>query len=87
MNLQLVLLDRDGVINFDSPDYIKCPEEWIALPGALQAIAQLHHTYWTGTPYPHVLARPAAAGPQAQRRHRTTGQASGRNLQTSKGTQ
>lgn len=39
---QLVLLDRDGVINFDSPDYIKSPEEWRALPGALQAIARLN---------------------------------------------
>lgn len=39
---QLVLLDRDGVINFDSPDYIKSPEEWRALPGALAAIARLN---------------------------------------------
>ena len=40
---QLVLLDRDGVINFDSPDYIKSPAEWRALPGALKAIARLNH--------------------------------------------
>ncbi|MGL4674948.1 MAG: D-glycero-beta-D-manno-heptose 1,7-bisphosphate 7-phosphatase, partial [Wohlfahrtiimonas sp.] len=26
---KLVILDRDGVINYDSPDYIKSPEEWI----------------------------------------------------------
>ena len=43
----LILLDRDGVINFDSTDYIKTPDEWRALPGALEAIVRLrqagHH--------------------------------------------
>jgi len=37
----LILLDRDGVINFDSTDYIKTPDEWRALPGALEAIVRL----------------------------------------------
>lgn len=37
----LVVLDRDGVINADSPDYIKSPAEWHALPGSLDAIARL----------------------------------------------
>jgi len=37
-----VLLDRDGVINFDSPDYILAAEQWHPIPGSLQAIAQLH---------------------------------------------
>ena len=36
-----VLLDRDGVINFDSPDYILKPEQWMPIPGSLQAIARL----------------------------------------------
>jgi len=36
-----VLLDRDGVINFDSPDYILAPEQWLPIPGSLQAIARL----------------------------------------------
>lgn len=36
-----VILDRDGVINHDSPDYIKSPEEWIPIPGSLEAIALL----------------------------------------------
>ncbi|MCB1692796.1 MAG: D-glycero-beta-D-manno-heptose 1,7-bisphosphate 7-phosphatase [Pseudomonadales bacterium] len=36
-----VILDRDGVINFDSPDYIKSPEEWVPIPGSLEAIAML----------------------------------------------
>lgn len=37
------MLDRDGVINFDSPDYIKSVSEWRPIPGALDAIADLHH--------------------------------------------
>ncbi len=36
-----VILDRDGVINHDSPDYIKSPDEWIPIPGSLEAIALL----------------------------------------------
>ncbi|MDX8392920.1 MAG: D-glycero-beta-D-manno-heptose 1,7-bisphosphate 7-phosphatase [Mariprofundaceae bacterium] len=36
-----VLLDRDGVINFDSPDYILTPAQWQPVPGSLQAIARL----------------------------------------------
>lgn len=38
---RLVVLDRDGVINADSDDYIKSPEEWQPLPGSLEAIATL----------------------------------------------
>lgn len=44
MNLnkfKVVLLDRDGVINEDSDEYIKAPEEWRAIPGSLEAIAHL----------------------------------------------
>ena len=37
----LFILDRDGVINFESPDYIKSPDEWIPIPGSIEAIAQL----------------------------------------------
>lgn len=37
----LIILDRDGVINFDSPDYIKSPDEWIPIPGSIEAIAKL----------------------------------------------
>ena len=39
--IELVLLDRDGVINYDSPDYIKSPEEWAPLPSAINAIVSL----------------------------------------------
>ena len=37
---RLVILDRDGVINADSPDFIKSPAEWHALSGSLNAIAR-----------------------------------------------
>ncbi len=36
-----VILDRDGVINEDSPDYIKSADEWHPVPGSLEAIALL----------------------------------------------
>jgi D-glycero-D-manno-heptose 1,7-bisphosphate phosphatase len=36
-----VILDRDGVINEDSPDYIKSAQEWVPLEGALEALALL----------------------------------------------
>jgi D-glycero-D-manno-heptose 1,7-bisphosphate phosphatase len=39
--MKLIILDRDGVINEDSDDYIKSPEEWVPIPGSLQAIARL----------------------------------------------
>lgn len=38
---QTIFLDRDGVINKDSPDYIKSPDEWQPIPGSLEAIAKL----------------------------------------------
>ncbi len=41
--MKLIILDRDGVINEDSDDYIKSPEEFIPLPGSLEAIARLNH--------------------------------------------
>ncbi len=40
--MKLVILDRDGVINHDSDQYIKSPEEWTPIPGSLEAIARLH---------------------------------------------
>lgn len=39
--MPLVILDRDGVINFDSDNYIKSAQEWRAIPGSLEAIARL----------------------------------------------
>ena len=40
--MQLVIVDRDGVINEDSDAYIKSPAEWIPIPGSLEAIARLN---------------------------------------------
>ncbi len=44
--MKLVILDRDGTINSDSDDFIKTPDEWVPLPGALEAIARLTHAGW-----------------------------------------
>ena len=44
--MKLVILDRDGTINHDSDDFIKSPEEWEPIPGALAAIAKLNHAGW-----------------------------------------
>lgn len=44
--MKLVILDRDGVINQDSATFIKNPNEWIPIPGSLDAIALLNqHGY------------------------------------------
>ncbi len=39
--MRLIILDRDGVINEDSDDFIKSPREWQPIPGSLEAIARL----------------------------------------------
>ena len=39
--MKLIILDRDGVINYGSPQFIKHPNEWKPLPGSLEAIARL----------------------------------------------
>jgi D-glycero-D-manno-heptose 1,7-bisphosphate phosphatase len=44
--VKLAILDRDGVINQDSPDFVKSPDEWVALPGSLDAIARLSRAGW-----------------------------------------
>lgn len=40
--MALIILDRDGVINKDSDDYIKSPSEWEPIPGSLAAISKLN---------------------------------------------
>ncbi len=40
--MKMIILDRDGVINHDSPLFIKSPAEWIPIPGSLEAIARLN---------------------------------------------
>jgi D-glycero-D-manno-heptose 1,7-bisphosphate phosphatase len=46
MITKLVILDRDGTINQDSDDFVKSADEWVPLPGALEAIARLNHAGW-----------------------------------------
>ncbi|MFD1260929.1 D-glycero-beta-D-manno-heptose 1,7-bisphosphate 7-phosphatase [Entomomonas asaccharolytica] len=45
--MKLIILDRDGVINYDSDDYIKTVAEWIPIEGAIDAIARLSKAGWT----------------------------------------
>jgi len=44
--MKLVILDRDGVINYDSKEFIKNADEWRPIPGSLDAIAQLTQSGW-----------------------------------------
>jgi len=45
--MKLVILDRDGVINEDYDNFIKSPDEWIPIPGSLEAIAVLKQQGYT----------------------------------------
>lgn len=44
--MKLVILDRDGTINYERDDYVKSPEEWVPLPGSIEAIARLNQAGW-----------------------------------------
>ena len=39
---KLIILDRDGVLNFDSDAFVKSPQEWRPIPGSLEAVARLN---------------------------------------------
>ncbi|SEI44916.1 D-alpha,beta-D-heptose 1,7-bisphosphate phosphatase [Azotobacter beijerinckii] len=45
--MKLIVLDRDGVINEDSDAFVKSAEEWIPIPGSIEAIARLSKAGWT----------------------------------------
>jgi len=45
----LLILDRDGVINKDSAEFVKSPGEWLPLPGSIGAIARLSRAGYTVT--------------------------------------
>lgn len=45
--LRLVILDRDGVINHDSDDFIRTPAEWVPIDGSLEGIALLTRSGYT----------------------------------------
>lgn len=44
--MKLIILDRDGVINYDSDQFIKSPDEWKPIEGSLEAIARLNQWGW-----------------------------------------
>lgn len=44
--MKLAILDRDGTLNLPGDGYIASPDEWIAQPGALDAVARLNHAGW-----------------------------------------
>ncbi len=45
--VKLIVLDRDGVINEDSDAYVKTVDEWLPIPGSLEAVARLCEAGWT----------------------------------------
>jgi D-glycero-D-manno-heptose 1,7-bisphosphate phosphatase len=45
-SMKLVILDRDGTINEDRDDFVKSADEWVPLPGSLEAIARLNQAGW-----------------------------------------
>lgn len=47
--MRLIILDRDGVINRDSSEFVKSPDEWLPLPGSIAAIARLSRAGYTVT--------------------------------------
>jgi D-glycero-D-manno-heptose 1,7-bisphosphate phosphatase len=44
--MKLVIIDRDGTVNEDREDYVKSADEWVPIPGSLEAIARLNHAGW-----------------------------------------
>ena len=36
-----IILDRDGVLNRDRPDFVRSPADWVPIPGSLEAAARL----------------------------------------------
>lgn len=44
--MKLLILDRDGTLNLPRDDFITTPDEWVPLPGALEAVARLNHAGW-----------------------------------------
>jgi D-glycero-D-manno-heptose 1,7-bisphosphate phosphatase len=45
--VDLLILDRDGVINLESAEFVKSAEEWQPLPGSIEAIGRLHRAGYT----------------------------------------
>ena len=54
--VKLVILGRDGILNAYREGHVTAPEEWLPLPGALEAVARLNHAGW------HVVVATNQAG-------------------------
>jgi D-glycero-D-manno-heptose 1,7-bisphosphate phosphatase len=54
--VKIVILGRDGTLNEYREDHVKAPEEWVTVPGALEAVARLNHAGW------HVVVATNQAG-------------------------
>lgn len=44
--MKLVILGRDGILNVYRDDHVKSPDEWVPIPGALEALSRLNHAGW-----------------------------------------
>ena len=44
--MKLAILDRDGTLNALGDGFIASPDEWVPVPGALEAVARLNHAGW-----------------------------------------
>ena len=53
---KLIIVGRDGILNEFREDHIKSPDEWLAVPGALEAVSRLNHAGW------HVVVATNQAG-------------------------
>lgn len=45
-SMKLIVLDRDGTLNADPEDFLRSPEDWTPIPGALEAVARLNQGGW-----------------------------------------
>jgi D-glycero-D-manno-heptose 1,7-bisphosphate phosphatase len=54
--MKLVIVGRDGTLNQYRDDHVKAPEEWVPIPGALEAVSKLNHSGW------HVVVATNQAG-------------------------
>jgi D-glycero-D-manno-heptose 1,7-bisphosphate phosphatase len=45
-SIKLVVIDRDGLLSQDPEAYVRGPEDWQPLPGAVEAVARLNHAGW-----------------------------------------
>ena len=55
-SVKLVILGRDGILNVYREGHVMAPEEWVAIPGALEAVARMNHAGW------HVVVATNQAG-------------------------